>query len=147
MQPQTRLINKLLERAKDGDRKNINHDDFMKYFFEAYRIRKIEHKFLELFSRAKINGTIHTCVGQELSGIAVCNFLNKNDWVTSNHRCHGHFIAKTGDWRGLIDELMGLQSGVSSGVGSSQHLFKSNFISNGTQGSLLPVGTFPFFNF
>jgi 2-oxoisovalerate dehydrogenase E1 component len=72
------------------------------------------------------------CVGQ---------YLVDGDWVTSNHRCHGHFIVKTGDWRLLIDELLGKESGVCKGIGSSQHLFRPGFISNGPQGALLPVGT------
>lgn len=108
---------------------------------EALWIRLVEETFLELFSLGKMNGTVHTCVGQELSAVAVCHFLNESDWVTSNHRCHGHFISKTGNWRGLIDELMGLKSGVCGGIGSSQHLYAEGFLSNGIQGSLMPVGT------
>jgi 2-oxoisovalerate dehydrogenase E1 component len=108
---------------------------------EALRIRLVEETFLELFSLGKMNGTVHTCVGQELSAVAVCHFLTEDDWVTSNHRCHGHFISKTGNWKGLIDELMGLKSGVCGGIGSSQHLYAEGFLSNGVQGSLIPVGT------
>ncbi len=108
---------------------------------EALRIRLVEETFLKLFSLGKMNGTVHTCVGQELSAVAVCHFLTERDWVTSNHRCHGHFISKTGDWRGLIDELMGLKTGVCGGIGSSQHLYSKGFLSNGIQGSLMPVGT------
>jgi 2-oxoisovalerate dehydrogenase E1 component len=108
---------------------------------EGLRIRLVEDAFLELFSLGKMNGTVHTCVGQELSAVAVCHFLTEDDWVTSNHRCHGHFISKTGNWKGLVDELMGLKSGVCGGIGSSQHLYAEGFLSNGIQGSLMPVGT------
>lgn len=107
----------------------------------AIRIREVERTFLDLFSRGLMNGTVHTCIGQEFSAVAVAGQLETNDWVTSNHRCHGHFIAKTGNWRGLIDELMGLESGVCNGIGSSQHLFEKGFLSNGPQGSLVPVAT------
>jgi 2-oxoisovalerate dehydrogenase E1 component len=108
---------------------------------QALLIREVEQKFLELFARGAMNGTVHTCVGQEFSAVAVAGQLRTEDWVTSNHRCHGHFIAKTGNWPGLIDELMGLKSGVCMGVGSSQHLFAPGFLSNGPQGALVPVGT------
>ena len=37
---------------------------------EALRIRKVEEKFLELFSLGNLNGTVHTCVGQEFSALA-----------------------------------------------------------------------------
>lgn len=107
----------------------------------AMLIREVEEAFLRLFAEGRMNGTVHTCVGQEFSAVAVAGKLGDGDWITSNHRCHGHFIAKTGDWRGLIDELMGLESGVCAGVGSSQHLFRPGFLSNGPQGSLVPVAT------
>ena len=108
---------------------------------EALRIRLVEQKFLELFSQGKMNGTVHTCVGQEFSAVAVAGQLTADDWVTSNHRCHGHFISKTKNWQGLIDELMGLESGVCKGLGSSQHLYAKGFLSNGPQAALVPVAT------
>ena len=110
-------------------------------FKTALLIREVETALLNLFSEGKLNGTIHTCVGQELTGVAIANSLQEDDWITSNHRCHGHFIAKTGRWQDLIDELLGLASGVCGGIGSSQHLFANGFFSNGTQGSLLPVAS------
>ena len=106
---------------------------------EALRIRAVEQKFLSLFAAGKMNGTVHTCVGQEFTGVAVASHLQSCDWVTSNHRCHGHFIARTKNWRGLVDELMGLSSGVCRGVGSSQHLYARGFLSNGLQGAFVPV--------
>jgi 2-oxoisovalerate dehydrogenase E1 component len=108
---------------------------------EAILIRLVEQKFLDLFSQGKMNGTVHTCVGQEFSAVAVAGQLSSIDWVTSNHRCHGHFISKTKNWQGLIDELMGLESGVCKGIGSSQHLYAQGFMSNGPQAALVPVAT------
>lgn len=105
----------------------------------ALRIRSVENALYELFGRGKLHGTIHTCIGQEFSGAVLGKYLRKNDFVTSNHRCHGHFIGATGDWRGLIDELVGNRDGVCAGIGSSQHLWAKDFISNGQQGGLLPV--------
>lgn len=109
------------------------------YIQEAIVIRLVEESFLNLFSKGLMNGTVHTCVGQEFSAIAVAGQLIEGDWVTSNHRCHGHFISKTKNWQGLVDELLGLESGVCKGIGSSQHLYADGFISNGPQGALLPV--------
>ncbi|HEY4334353.1 MAG TPA: thiamine pyrophosphate-dependent enzyme, partial [Puia sp.] len=106
---------------------------------EALRIRKVEEKFLELFSLGKLNGTVHTCVGQEFSALAFAGQLKKKDFVFSNHRCHGHYIAFTGDTRGLIAELLGKRSGTCGGIGSSQHLCHNNFFSNGIQGGIVPV--------
>jgi len=106
---------------------------------EAILIRSVEEKFLELFSQGKLNGTVHTCVGQEFSAVAFAGQLNENDFIFSNHRCHGHYISFTNDFEGLIAELMGKEIGVVGGVGSSQHLCKNNFYSNGIQGGIVPV--------
>jgi 2-oxoisovalerate dehydrogenase E1 component len=113
----------------------INH----KTIKEALRIRKVEEKFLELFSLGKLNGTVHTCVGQEFSAIAFAGQLKKKDFIFSNHRCHGHYIAFTGDVRGLLAELLGKATGTCGGIGSSQHLCHNNFYSNGIQGGIVPV--------
>jgi 2-oxoisovalerate dehydrogenase E1 component len=94
---------------------------------------------MELFSLGKLNGTVHTCVGQEFSAIAFAGQLKKKDFVFSNHRCHGHYIAFTGDTRGLLAELLGKASGTCGGIGSSQHLCHNNFFSNGIQGGIVPV--------
>lgn len=117
------------------DIRTINH----KILKEALRIRKVEEKFLELFSLGKLNGTVHTCVGQEFSALAFAGQLKKKDFVFSNHRCHGHYIAFTGDTRGLLAELLGKSSGTCGGIGSSQHLCHNNFFSNGIQGGIVPV--------
>jgi 2-oxoisovalerate dehydrogenase E1 component len=105
----------------------------------ALRTRAVETALYDLFGKGKLHGTIHTCLGQEFSGAMLARHLAPSDFVTSNHRCHGHFIGATGDWRGLIDELVGNRDGVCAGIGSSQHLWARNFLSNGQQGGLLPV--------
>ena len=116
-------------------KKTINH----KILKDALRIRKVEEKFLELFSQGKLNGTVHTCVGQEFSAVAFAGQLKKKDFIFSNHRCHGHYLAFTGDTRGLLAELLGKASGTCGGIGSSQHLCHNNFFSNGIQGGIVPV--------
>ena len=105
----------------------------------ALRIRAVESALYDLFGKGKLHGTIHTCLGQEFTGAILGRHLKSADFVTSNHRCHGHFIGATGNWKGLIDELVGNRDGVCAGIGSSQHLWAPNFISNGQQGGLLPV--------
>jgi len=105
----------------------------------ALLIRKTEERFLRLFSEAKLNGTVHTCLGQELAAVAVAGQLRGEDVVVSNHRCHGHYLALTGNCEQLISELMGKRSGMCGGIGSSQHICDANFLSNGVQGGIVPV--------
>ncbi|ROS01844.1 2-oxoisovalerate dehydrogenase E1 component [Sinobacterium caligoides] len=106
---------------------------------EALLIRRTEEKLLELFSQGKLNGTVHTCIGEEMSAIAFAGQLKKDDFIFSNHRCHGHYLAYTKDTKGLLAELMGRKDGTCAGVGSSQHLCEGNFYSNGIQGGIVPV--------
>ena len=57
---------------------------------------------LRLFAEGKVAGTTHTCIGQEMSAIALAASLDRQrDIIFSNHRCHGHYLAWTGDVEGL----------------------------------------------
>ncbi|MBM3883464.1 MAG: pyruvate dehydrogenase [Verrucomicrobia bacterium] len=105
----------------------------------ALTIRCAEQRLLALFSEGKLYGTVHTCIGQELSGVAVARQLRPADYVFSNHRCHGHFIAARDNVEGLIGEIMGKANGVCQGRGGSQHLCQAGFFSNGVQGGIVPV--------
>ena len=70
-------------------------------------IRETEKTLLDLFSKGKLNGTVHTCIGQEYTGALLSKVTNSNDVVFSNHRGHGHYIGKTDDVEGLILGVMG----------------------------------------
>jgi TPP-dependent pyruvate/acetoin dehydrogenase alpha subunit len=102
-------------------------------------IRLFEQRVLELFSRGLLFGTAHCCIGQEAGAVAVIGNLQENDIIVSNHRCHGHYLARTEDVQGLMAELMGRVGGVCGGRGGSQHLCKGNFYTNGIQGNMVPV--------
>ena len=65
----------------------MGHDKFIK---QAIYIRELETYFLEMFSEGLLNGTVHTCVGQELIPVIISNYTKKNDKIFSNHRGHGH---------------------------------------------------------
>ena len=71
--------------------------------------------------------------------MAVIDSLKPDDWIFSNHRCHGHYLARFGDIRGLLAEIMGLPQGVCAGRGGSQHVFRDRFLSNGVQGGGVPI--------
>jgi acetoin:2,6-dichlorophenolindophenol oxidoreductase subunit alpha len=101
-------------------------------------IRCFEETVLDLFERGLLNGTTHACIGQEADAVAFIGHLDDHDHVFSNHRCHGHFLARTGDAFGLIAEIMGKPQGVCGGIGGSQHLCAPGFKSNGVQGGIVP---------
>ncbi len=108
-------------------------------YAQAVLIRNVEQRLLELFSQGKLFGTVHTCIGQEWSGVAVAAALHPGDVIFTNHRGHGHYLARTGDVDGLIAEVMGKQSGMCGGRGGSQHMCAGGVFSNGIQGGIVPV--------
>jgi len=84
--------------------------------------------------------------GQEAIAAGVCINLKPSDYVFSNHRSHGHYIAKGGDLKSLAAELYGKVDGCSRGKGGSMHLIapEINFLgSSAIVGGSIPlaVGT------
>jgi acetoin:2,6-dichlorophenolindophenol oxidoreductase subunit alpha len=112
------------------------------FFQQMLTIRIVEERLLRLFSEGLLNGTVHTCLGQEACAVGVVNAIDRErDIIFSNHRGHGHFLTYCDNVPGLIGELMGRRSGVCAGVGGSQHLHQKNFYSNGILGGIAPVAT------
>jgi 2-oxoisovalerate dehydrogenase E1 component len=107
----------------------------------GHLIRSTEQLILDQFSRGLVSGTTHTCIGQELAAMAVVRALDHpDDVVLSNHRNHGHFLTYSGDFLGLVAEIMGREAGVCGGRGGSQHLAWRHFHSNGVQGGMTGIG-------
>jgi 2-oxoisovalerate dehydrogenase E1 component len=104
-------------------------------------IRRTEQLILDQFGRGLVSGTTHTCLGQELAAMSVVRALDHpQDVVLSNHRNHGHFLTYSGDFVGLVAEIMGRHAGVCGGRGGSQHLAYRHFHSNGVQGGMTGIG-------
>jgi TPP-dependent pyruvate/acetoin dehydrogenase alpha subunit len=101
-------------------------------------IRRFEETLLGLFEEGLLNGTTHACIGQEANGVGLMEHLRDGDHIFSNHRCHGHFLAWTGDAFGLLAEIMGKPAGLCAGIGGSQHICAPGFKSNGVQGGIVP---------
>lgn len=104
-------------------------------------IRHFELRLLELYAAGLLNGTTHTCLGQEYIPVALEGLLREDDHVFSNHRGHGHYLARFDDPAGLLAEIMGRAGAICAGVGGSQHLMRDTFLSTGVQGQAVPVAT------
>ncbi len=102
-------------------------------------VRHFELRLLELFGQGKLNGTTHTCLGQEYIPVALRPLLAEDDFVFSNHRGHGHYLSRFGDPHGLLAEIMGREGAVCNGVGGSQHILRGRYLSTGVQGQSLAV--------
>ena len=107
----------------------------------GHLIRSSELLVLDQFSRGLVSGTTHTCLGQELCALAVVRALtHPEDAALSNHRNHGHFLGYSGEFVGLVAEIMGREAGICGGLGGSQHLVWRHFHSNGVQGGMTGIG-------
>jgi len=87
-----------------------------------YRIRLFEEKIVELYPAQEMKCPVHLCIGQEAIAAGVCANLEKEDWLFSTHRGHGHCIAKGTPLGPIMAELYGRTTGCSGGKGGSMHL-------------------------
>ena len=85
-------------------------------------IRRFEEKASDLVNRGRMIGEVHSYVGQEASGVGVCEALRSSDYITSTHRGHGHAIAKGSDVNLMMAELYGRRTGLCKGKGGSMHV-------------------------
>ena len=104
------------------DRTDIPVDVLLELHTTISRIRRVELKIEGLYHEDEMKTPVHLCLGQEAIAAGVCANLEKDDYVFSNHRSHGHYIAKGGDLPAMIAELHCRETGCSRGRGGSMHL-------------------------
>ena len=73
-------------------------------------------------TQANIRGPLHLSTGQEAVAAGVCLNLQKDDYITSTHRGHGHTLAKGASMDAMMGELFGRATGPNRGKGGSMHL-------------------------
>jgi pyruvate dehydrogenase E1 component alpha subunit len=85
-------------------------------------IRAFEERAEDAFNEGLVVGSVHQYIGEEAIGTGVCANLRTSDYILSNHRGHGHSIAKGADPEAMMKELMGRVGGTSGGKGGSMHI-------------------------
>jgi TPP-dependent pyruvate/acetoin dehydrogenase alpha subunit len=85
-------------------------------------IRTFEERIAALRQSGALQGSAHLYVGQESVAVGVCAGLNRDDYVASTHRGHGHAIAKGVDVARMMAELFGRETGTNRGRGGSMHI-------------------------
>ena len=86
------------------------------------RIRAFEETALAAHKAGEIPGPLHVSIGQESVAAGVCINLRRDDRLTSNHRGHGHAIAKGAEPARMMAELFGRATGYCRGKGGSMHI-------------------------
>ena len=106
------------------------------------RIRAFEETALAAHKAGEIPGPLHVSFGQEAVPAGVCAGLRRDDRLTSNHRGHGHAIAKGAVPATMYLELYGREGGYCGGKGGSMHIadFSVGMLgANGVVGGGIPL--------
>lgn len=107
-----------------------------------WKIRRFEEGVDDLFGRGLMHGTMHLSIGQEAVATAACLALNRDDYITSTHRGHGHCIAKGADLEKMMAELLAKETGYCRGRGGSMHIADTttgNLGANGIVAGGVPI--------
>ena len=91
-------------------------------FRKMVEIRFFEEKVFDLYAQNLVPGTIHLYAGEEAVAVGVCAALQRDDYITSTHRGHGHCIAKGADLKRTMAEILGKETGYCKGKGGSMHI-------------------------
>lgn len=105
-------------------------------------IRRFDETVKEMVQSAELVGAAHCYIGEEAVAVGACTALRDDDYITGNHRSHGHPIAKGGDVNRAMAELLGKSTGYCHGKGGSMHLadFSIGILGeSGILASALPV--------
>jgi pyruvate dehydrogenase E1 component alpha subunit len=86
------------------------------------KIRAFEEQVNELYKGAKMPGLAHLYSGEEAIAVGVCQALEREDYITSTHRGHGHCLAKGASVDRMFAELLGKEAGYCRGKGGSMHI-------------------------
>ena len=108
------------------------------------RIRAFDERASKMVKRGHIPGTVHTSIGQEAQVVGATMALGNGDYMSGNHRSHGHPIGKGSPLGPLMAELVGKATGVCKGKGGSLHLADfavGSLGESGIVGSSIPIAT------
>jgi len=97
-------------------------EHWLHVYEQMVKIREFEEKVNELYMKALMPGLAHLYSGQEAVAVGVCEALNRNDYITSTHRGHGHCLAKGASVDLMFAELLGKEAGYCHGKGGSMHI-------------------------
>ena len=121
--------------------KDLSSEELIDLYKKMVLIREFELRITKDFGKIK-SPFVHTYTGEEAIAVGACAAINREDYITSTHRGHGHFIAKDGDTNSLMAEIYGKEDGVCKGRGGSMHVadFSKNILgANGIVGAGPPL--------
>ena len=84
----------------------VNNEELLGLYRRMCEVRRFEETLGELFSQNRLGGTSHFCIGQEACAVGVVSATREGDWLVSNHRGHGHVLARgLAPWRVFAEQI------------------------------------------
>lgn len=123
---------------------NLSSETLLEMQRRMLGIRRFDERASKMVKRGQIPGTVHTSIGQEAQVVGACMALGDGDYMSGNHRSHGHPIGKGSPLGPLMAELVGKATGVCGGKGGSLHLADfavGSLGESGIVGSSIPIAT------
>lgn len=123
---------------------SLRKEELIEMYEKMIKIRKFEEAVVKLCAEGFIPGLVHLYIGEEAVAVGACTNLRKEDYIISTHRGHGHCIAKGGDVKKMMAELLGKRTGYSKGRGGSMHICVPEIGlmgCSGIVGSGIPIAT------
>ena len=100
----------------------LSKDELLRAYRMMKTIREFEERLHVEFATGDIPGFVHLYAGEEASATGFCMHLDERDKIASNHRGHGHSIAKGCDVDAMMAEIYGKETGLCGGKGGSMHI-------------------------
>jgi len=104
---------------------DISRDHALELLRDMIRIRRLEEKSAELYSKQKIRGFLHLYIGEEAVGVGAMHALREDDNIVATYREHGQALVRGIPAAQIMAEMYGKANGCSGGRGGSMHLFSA----------------------
>lgn len=114
-------LGKFMTNDKSAELK-ISPEIARKLHLLMVKTRIFEERVREALFNNEIRTPCHLYLGEEAVAAGVCINLRTDDYIFSNHRSHGHYIAKGGELDSLMAEIFAKVTGCSKGRGGSMHV-------------------------
>ncbi len=100
----------------------VSREQKINMYRSMIRIRKFEDKLEQIYRDGKLNGHSHTCHGEEAVAVGAIEALSEKDIIFSNHRGHGHYLARGTSPKNIMAECYGKVTGTNQGRSGSMYL-------------------------
>src|SRR5215217_1013113 len=100
----------------------LDRETLLGMYEKMMQIRTFEDLAGKNFAAGLVPGFVHLYAGEEAVAVGICSQLTDNDFITSTHRGHCHYIATVVDLAGMFEDLLGKSTDVCKCKGASMHI-------------------------